>query len=320
MEDAMNWKDRYEALFQGISFKKYRMKIDYKPIEKGVSHLRAGDAITYEDLELIARDDLWAFSKYYMWPAREQIENELEKTWGLIIDPAAEPDKEEDMVRGLVILFKNLSLASLLLRFVWPEHYAIYSRPILKLLRVERGYDDTEEYFNYNNEMRNYRMSFGLERTADVDMLIWAISQQTDEYADIRRLLSEKLPKEFTLLDLIRNSGHHPLKVAEAFYNYGDYQTSGFWASRALEKALRTACIREHGYLLENMPREKGDMEFLVSQLSGNPVIQKHHKLLAELRHLRNMAVHVDVRFNKQMADEFIDGVGVVAEDLGIEI
>jgi hypothetical protein len=320
MENAMNWKDRYEALFMDISFKKYRMKIDYATIERAVSHLRNGEAITYADLETIAREDLWAFNKYYMWPAREQIEDELEKTWGLIIDPLEHPEKEEDMVRGLLVLLKNLSLASILLRFVWPEHYAIYSRPCLKLLRVERGYDDTEEYFNYNNEMRNYRMSFGLERTADVDMLIWAISQREDEYADIRSLLSEKLPKEFTLLDLIRNSGHNPLKVAEAFFNYGDYQTSGFWASRAFEKTLRAACLREHGYLLENMPREKGDIEFLISQLSGNALVQKHHKLLSELRHLRNMAVHVDVRFNKQMADEFIDGVGVLADDFEIKV
>lgn len=318
MDDLMSWKNRYEALFLDISFKKYRMKIDYATIEKAVSRLRGGEAITYEDLETIAREDLWAFKKYYMWPAREQIEDGLEKTWGLIIDPVARPDKEEDMVRGLLALFKSLPLTSILLRFVWPEHYAIYSRPCLKLLRVERGYDDAEEYFNYNNEMRDYRTSFGLERTADVDMLIWAISQREDEFADIKSLLSEKLPKEFTLLDLIRNSGRRPLKVAEAFFNYGDYQTSGFWASRALEKTLQAACLREHGYLLENTPREKSDIEFLLGQLAGNPVIQKHFKLISSLRNLRNKAVHVGSNFNKQMADEFIDGVGTLAEDLEI--
>ncbi|MHB8056242.1 MAG: HEPN domain-containing protein [Candidatus Aminicenantales bacterium] len=316
----MDWKDRYEALFADIAFKKYRVKIDYATIEKGVSHLRNGDAITYEDLDIIARDDLWAFNKYYMWPSREQIEDQLEKTWGLIVDPTEHPEKEEDMVRELLIIFKNVSLVSILLRFVWPEHYAIYSRPSLKLLHVERGYDDTEEYFNYNNEMRNYRISFGLDRTADVDMLVWAISQRTEEYADIKSLLSEKLPTEFTLLDLIRNSSHYPLKVAEAFYNYGDYETSGFWSARALEKTLRAACLREHGYLMENTLQDKGSIEFLISQLSGNAVIQKHLRLLNELRHLRNSAVHVDVRFNKQMADEFINGVSVLADEMGIKV
>jgi hypothetical protein len=320
MAETMDWKNRYEALFADISFKKYRMKIDYATIERSVSHLRNGEAITYEDLETIAREDLWAFDKYYMWPSREQIEDELEKTWGLIVDPLENPEKEADMVRELLNIFKNLSLVSILLRFVWPEYYAIYSRPCLKLLRVERGYDDLEEYFIYNNEMRNYRASFGLDRTADVDMLIWAISQRTEDYEDIKSLLSEKLPQEFTLLDLIRNSSHYPLKVAEAFYNYGDYQTSGFWTARALEKTFRAACLREHGYLLENTPREKGDIEFLINQLSGNAVIQKQHKLINELRHLRNTAVHVDVRFNKQMADEFIDGVTVLAEELGIKV
>lgn len=316
----MDWKDRYETLFADIAFKKYRMKIDYATIEKGVSHLRNGDAITYEDLETIAREDLWAFNKYYLWPAREQIEDRLEKTWGLIVDSVTHPEKEEDMVRGLLDIFRNLSLVSILLRFVWPEHYAIYSRPCLKLLRVERGYDDLEEYFIYNNEMRNFRASFGLERTADVDMLIWAISQKADEYAEIKSLLSEKLPKEFTLFDLIRNSGHFPLKVARAFYEYGDYLTSGFWAARALEKTLRAACLREHGYLMENTLHEKSSLEFLLNQLSGNAVVHKHHRLIGELRHLRNKAVHVDVRFNKGMAEEFIDGVSTLAEDLEITV
>lgn len=316
----MDWKDRYETLFADISFKKYRMKIDYATIEKGVSHLRAGDAITYEDLETIAREDLWAFDKYYMWPAREQIEDNLEKTWGLIVDPVEHPEKEEDMVRGLLDIFRNLSLVSILLRFVWPEHYAIYSRPCLKLLRVERGYDDVDEYSIYNNVMRDFRKSFGLDRTADVDMLIWAVSQKKDEFTEIKSLLSEKLPKAFTLFDLIRNSGHSPLRIAEAFLSYGDYQTSGFWAARALEKMLRDAALREHGYLLENTLQEKGNLEFLLSLISGNTVIQKHQRLIVELRHLRNKAVHVDVRFNKQMAEEFIDGVATLAEDLDISV
>lgn len=316
----MDWKDRYEALFMDIAFQKYRMKIDYATIEKGVSRLRSGEAITYADLELIAREDLWAFDKYYMWPAREQIEDDLEKTWGLIIDPQENPEKEADMVRALLAIFKNLSLVSILLRFVWPEHYAIYSRPCLKLLRVERGYDDCEEYFNYLNEMRNYRISFGLNRTADVDMLLWAFSQREDVYADYRSLLAEKSPKEFTLLDSIRNSSHRPLIVAQEFFNYGDYVTAGFWASRALEKLLRAACLREQGYVMESVLQDRGDIEFLIGQLAGNPVVNKHRKLLYELRNLRNKAVHVGRNFNKQMADEFINGVVVLAEEFEIEV
>ncbi|NMD09604.1 MAG: hypothetical protein GYA74_00355, partial [Acidobacteria bacterium] len=69
---------------------------------------------------------------------------------------------------------------------------------------------------------------------------------------------------------------------------------------------------------LENTPREKSDIEFLLGQLAGNPVIQKHFKLISSLRNLRNKAVHVGSNFNKQMADEFIDGVGTLAEDLEI--
>lgn len=105
----MDWKEKYEALFNRIVSVKYGRPIDFQTIERKVSHLRDGDAITYEDLETIAREDLWPFKKYWMWPAREQIEDKLEDSWGVIIDPAAKWDEEEDMIGKLLDIFKHIS-------------------------------------------------------------------------------------------------------------------------------------------------------------------------------------------------------------------
>jgi len=62
----MDWKEKYEALFNHIVSVKYGRPIDFPTIERKLSHLRDGDAITYEDLETIAREDLWPFKKYWM--------------------------------------------------------------------------------------------------------------------------------------------------------------------------------------------------------------------------------------------------------------
>ena len=50
----MDWKEKYEPIFEDVAFKKYRFKPDFKTIEKRVAHLRGGEPITYADLEAIA--------------------------------------------------------------------------------------------------------------------------------------------------------------------------------------------------------------------------------------------------------------------------
>lgn len=312
----MDWKEKYEAIFMDIAFKKYRMKIDFATIEKKLAHLRQGEAITYEDLEVIARDDLWPFNRYWMWPAKEQIENALEKTWDLIIDPVAKADQEIDMLHGLLDIFRNISLVSILLRFVWPERYAIYSRPSLKVLQIERGYDDVEEFLNFINEMRTLRISFGVERTADVDMIVWAISQREDEFNDIKALISERLPKELPLSDLLRHASSCPLRVAEAFYEAGDFHTAGYWTARAFERILHQKCIRLIGYVPKSTEREMGDIEYLIKCVCEAPGNSDLEKRLFDLKKLRNAAIHIERTFNRYMAAEFIKGVKSVTEIL----
>jgi hypothetical protein len=314
----MDKKEEYEAIFADIAFKKYRVKIDFRTIEKKLAHLRDGEAITYADLEVIAREDLWPFNRYWMWPAKEQIENGLEKTTDWIIDPAQKPEDEPRMLYDLTGLFKNIALVSILLRFVWPEHYAIYSRPSLKILRVERGEDDVEEYSNFNNEMRMLQTCFRLERTADVDMLIWAVTQAKDEFQDIKALINEQLPKELPLADLLRHASGCPIRVAEAYLAAGDEKASGYWAGRAFERILRKECIRLFGYVPKNSEREIGDLEYLIRCICDDEKKWDLQKKLFELKVLRNSAIHIEKPFNKRMAAEFIEGVKAVAAALNI--
>jgi len=314
----MDWKDRFAAIFDDVAFKKYRVKIDFATIEKQVAHLRQGDAITYEDLEVIAREDLWPFNRYWMWPAKEQIEDALEKTWDLIIDPASKPDQEIDMLDGLLNIFRTISLVSILLRFVWPEHYAIYSRPSLKILQIERGENDIEEYMNFIHEMKGLRIAFGMDRIADVDMIVWAVSQREDEFEEIRNLISEKLPKELSLADLMKHATTCPLRVAEAYFAAGDYQTAGYWTTRAFERILHQECVRGMGYVPKKKEREMGEIEFLIKCVCGELGHADLEKKLYEMKNLRNSAIHIERPFNKQMAAEFIAGVRKVAGALAL--
>jgi len=305
----MDWKEKYEILFNDIVSKKYGTKIDFLTIEKKLEHLREGDAIIYEDLETIAREDLWPFKKYWMWPAKEQIEDKLEKSKALIIDPIAKSNEENDMICALLDIFKNISLMSILLRFVWPEHYAIYSRAVLQILQIERGHNDAQEYANYITEMRTLRVGLGVDKTADVDMIVWASTQCEEGHEDLCNHLKLKLPDNVSPKDVIRELRTDPLKMAEIFFANDNLFTSGFWASRALEKILRKECCRLLGYVPKSESREYGDLEFIILCLCKNRNYRRHKKLLLNLKGLRNDAIHEERPFNRKKALLLIDGV-----------
>jgi hypothetical protein len=305
----MDWKEKYEVLYNQLASIKYGMKIDFPTIERKLSHLREGDAITYEDLETVAREDLWPFKKYWMWPAKEQIEDKLEKSWDLIVDPIAKRDAEGDMICGLLDIFKHISLMSILLRFVWPEHYAIYSRASLQLLQIERGHTDEQEYMNYLAEMRTLRLSFGVERTADVDMIVWVCTQREEAHEELCEHLKLRLPGELSPMEVIKESRDDPLRMAELYLAGDSVATAGFWAARAFEKTLREDCRRLLGYVPKDETREYGDLEYLVRCLCKDRSYHKHESLLVELKRLRNDAVHEERTFNRKMAQLLIDGV-----------
>lgn len=141
--------------------------------------MREGEPLSYCDLEIIADDSCWPSSKYWMWPSREVIEDKLERTAGWFADI---PNDEEEIIKNLCEIFRNIALVSIVLRFVCPKHYVIYSRPPLKILRIERGANDVEEYLNYVGEMRLLRRSFKVAKTADVDMIVWTIAQEKGQH------------------------------------------------------------------------------------------------------------------------------------------
>jgi hypothetical protein len=135
----------YDRLFKDIIRRRHGKEVDFIQIESKLDHLRRGEALCYKDLLIIGDDRFWPFSEYWMWPAENQICSQLPKTGGWLNQM---PDKEERIIGDLDAIFRNISLVSIILRFVHPQYYAIYSRPLLKALRVERGRNDTDEYLN----------------------------------------------------------------------------------------------------------------------------------------------------------------------------
>lgn len=291
---------KYKNLFHKIIVQKHGMEINFESIEEKLKPLRNGAPLTYSHLEIIANPSYWPFNKYWMWPSKNKIKAQFKNTHGWFTNL---PDKEEQIISNFDAIFKNIALVSILLRFVYPEHYAIYSRPPLKILQVERGANDTEEYLFYINEMRILKQSFKVSTTAEVDMIVWAIAQEKGEYLrEFLEILAKCLPENLTPSQIIKYLSHNPLKIAEIYYRHGDYKTAGMWAGRAFEKFIYDECkkfrVFIHGW---------GEELFsIINRLCEINIYAKKRKTLHHLRLYRNRAMHVDHPFTKDNARNLI--------------
>jgi len=201
----------YKGLFKKAVLEGFGVQENLEVIEKRVSHLRTGASIEYEDLENIADHELWPFNEYWEWPAKEKYFIALKETEGIL--SALEQDyvnNEKEVLMRLYSIFRSISLVSILLRFIFPEHYGIYSKPVLHISGTERGRNDIEEYLNYLNVLRSIldiceiRERYEVERVADVDMLLLAVSKLGGDYLDEFNSLYAKgyRPSESYLIDI----------------------------------------------------------------------------------------------------------------------
>jgi len=294
-------KERYEILFKEIIKQKHGMNINFEKGEEALKHLREGGALSYSDLEALSDPACWPFKKYWMWPSCDQIKGELEKTKGFFVRL---PQKEDEIIKRLDAIFKNIALVSIILRFAYPEYYAIYSRPPLKILRIERGANDVEEYLNYVLEMRILRRTFGVPNTSEVDMIVWVIAQKKGQlFNEFMRLIAEELPENLTPEQIIIYLAHEPLKIAETYFRHGDYKTAGMWAGKAFERFL----YREYSRIENSIPGWQSDgIKELVDSLCETDEYRSRCDILHRLRRYRNRAIHVNESFSEEDAENFL--------------
>ena len=201
-------KSNFRSLFRKALLEKFGASANLELLEQKVSHLRTGMPIQYEDLETIADESLWPFKKFWKWPAKEQINEGLNKTGALLIKISEDfLENEKEIISNLNHIFNNIALVSILLRFVFPEHYGIYSPPVLYIVGVERGKNEVGDYLNYLQILRNIlgiyeiRERYDVERVSDVDMLLFAVAELGgDELDEFNNLYWKSYTPEETFL------------------------------------------------------------------------------------------------------------------------
>jgi len=143
-----------EALFDGL---------------KGISN-----PITYRMIKRLTSRKYWIFEDYWLVPSFWKLWRDLKKTKGLFQDL---PDKEQHATEVLYDIFKNIEVASIILRFIDPQNFGVISPPVRYALRQSAKETYVEEYLDYLSTLRSYTEEYGFERVADADMALWALME-----------------------------------------------------------------------------------------------------------------------------------------------
>lgn len=162
--------------FPGICRKKYGVEFDLTAVEKKVRQLRRKVQLTYSDLSYFESPEHWWFKRFWIFPPESRIESQLKGVtfdfWNLA------PENEAAVIRKLLYIFKSIELVSVILRFVRPDNYAIFSSPNRHLLEIRPGLDPVETYLNYLRDLRQIKEHYRLARLADVDMALWVLHEK----------------------------------------------------------------------------------------------------------------------------------------------
>lgn len=161
--------------FPAVCKLKYGVAFDFASVEKKVERLRCRTSLTYADLANFESPDYW-FQRFWAFPPRDRVERALtEKEFDFWNLPGT---NEAETIRRLLYIFKSIELASIILRFIRPEHYSIYSSPIQHMLDIRHGRDLVETYACYLGNMREIKAHYSFARIADVDMALWVLHEK----------------------------------------------------------------------------------------------------------------------------------------------
>lgn len=302
--------DYVADLFRKVSEIMYEIPIDFTPLEQEFGELRKGGGLTYTHLEHIANPDIWPFSNWYLWPAGAQIEEGLRKTDGLFVALETNNDiphkerceNDKQLFDSLFKIFKHIELVSIILRFVDPDNFGIYSPPNAYYLNSPRGYSYGREYINYLGELRKYKEIYNLQKVAYTDMFIWALSMLQNKrlkalreeilnyfHIDIHEKAKRDIVNKFLQKETI---GKSDFEQAKLYCELEVFDTAAKWAGYAFESAVRQKCIDNNIPVKIKTPYGKKDMP-LKDCLEGlSQGLSKKKETLIKMLALRNIASH----------------------------
>lgn len=272
---------------------------DLQKIEADAKEIRGrdGNRLTYEDLEIIRNSEIWDADQFGYWPSRPEIEKTLKSRNWKFRNLHRNREREKQMIKGLLGVFRQIEIVSVILRFIDPRRYGILSSPVEKVLGIGPSRDHTTKYLAYLENLEQLKSSYHFETAADVDMALWTLQLgvlegRLKDRDDIGRSEYSALLDEYEHdqeLKSIRMTNLAPqlfedmprLELARALLEAGNPQMAGQVAGCELERLVAKKA--------DILPNEVRDLRGMIDNAWKDLPTRKKFKDLVEVR---NDAVH----------------------------
>ena len=232
-----------------------------------------------------------------------QIEIELKKTtlhlqWKTLA--------EKDLIGRLHGMFRQIEPVSMVLRFIDPTRYGIFSSPVATILGVRPRRRATATYQAYLKSLREVRHERGFDRTADVEMALWVLHVGVLDGRlpeEQRRGLKESYERDVPLRQIAtRNltsqllSENTKLRIAEYLLSTNVAlagQIAGIEFEQAVGKRLRSA----------GSARQDETLHDLINRFQRSDIRSDLHRA----REIRNDAIHQPDKVTKEGVEFLIE-------------
>jgi hypothetical protein len=311
--DLKSYLDRFAEVCE----LRYGHRYNFGAVEKRLAQLREGKRwLVAKDVIHIFNHDTTPHAGYWKVPSEKELDMALRKQ-RLYLSPL--PADVRPLVQQLVNALGGLSQASVVLRFVHPERFGIFSITMTYLLQIQRP-TAMDLFVAFCEELSEWRKQFRLSSVAETEMALWAYDQisrgiaGTVEAEKARRgfeddIWIQRRHTQHALAPILRN--HGPLELARILLPTTPV-LAAMIAAAEYERLLRVALRRF--YRQEFVPK-KGAVESLLDRLAGDGYLSLEH--VAELRRIwqtRNKAVHLRDQPTFEEVEVMIDRVELICQ------
>ena len=304
--DLRSYLDR----FPEVCKKKFGRTYSFQSLEKKFEQLRSGKRwLVAKDVLNIFDPAQTAFARYWPKPIEKELDQAL-KNAHLMVGPL--PTDARDLVQWSLRVFQNIGLVSLVLRFVHPDRFGVFSTPIMNLLQVYRP-RTIDVYLAYCDELRVWKEHFRLPSVASAETALWTYHELTIEELEAADGVSVRTAFDADIWIQRRRVAqvlrpflekYGPLELARILV-YEDPNLAGMIAGVEYERLLRFAARRLCGGLNLNV---KGSIEILFDRLlEGGHISPGDRTLLRRAWSARCAAVHPENTPTSEEVENMID-------------
>lgn len=266
------------AHFDDIGARRFGTTLPFEHIERKLKQIKDGKE-EFSDKHIQAIQEDCAFIRWWKFP--EITQTEFEQLKGLFQEMRP---RDEKLIWRVFDVFKNIEVASCILRFIDPRDYAIFSPPVENLLNI-KGKHQVEKYLNYLEALEEIKEVYKFDSIAKVDMALWAlanlINSESLKYDPVYRDIYERYIDTPNIIKRIRarNSlkqiwAEEPLYIDLALLLMEtDATFAGIIAGRELECMIKALCKRYRRKLTEKIM--KGTRYLSVPELASELVMDK---------------------------------------------